>query len=483
VRPESPVALDAAEPAERANAAPPVDAVLTSPPNSPGSLPEPRGPLAAGLQALLDADRPTDALELGRGVGAAELDEVAAQLLMVAGERCGRFDAVVDVVEARLSNATQPAEIRALALTGGRIARDVLRDDDRAAALLYQAHEAAPEDIEIRLELTAVYARIPRLAAHAVTGILQLLRRAPDDARIFALAGNLADHSGQAERATAMRATAGLLNAQTPGPEPAFRADAPTRGIVALDEAAVVARLAPTGWGGAAQRLLAVLAPHLEEVFGRPVEGDGMEPLAQVSPRSLALAERADRILPGRVVQLMVADVDQVRVGPGDVPSVVLPRVFVAHDALLFAAIARGLAVVRWNAVVTEALGDGEAADLRDVLHGALSNGGARDPRAQALRARLGATELKAAQALWSQVSGADDLEATARLLARACDRLALVATGAIWSSLVAGPLPALLHASPVRQAKLLRDSARGLDLIGFSARDNVWLARRERGF
>ncbi|MBM4283491.1 MAG: hypothetical protein FJ137_23020 [Deltaproteobacteria bacterium] len=171
-------------------------------------------PLAIRLQTLLDEGASPEALALATAAGFAILDEDCSQLALAAAEQSGRFDAFVEVAEARIPRARDAAEVRRLALAAGRVARDTRRDDSRAAGLLYDAHRSDPEDVDVRFELTAVYARIPRLAAHALTGILQPLRRVPDDARIFALAAHLAEQQGTPDRAAAMRSVSALLRAQ-----------------------------------------------------------------------------------------------------------------------------------------------------------------------------------------------------------------------------------------------------------------------------
>jgi hypothetical protein len=310
--------------------------------------------------------------------------------------------------------------------------------------------------------------------------VVQLLRRVPDDPRVFALAAFLAEQQAQPDRATAMRGIASLLTGQAVAPETAVRADAPTNAITPLDRDGIAGRIGPTGWGSPLQQVLAIVAPHLELTHGRPVDLPGAKPLAQASPRSLALAERADRLLPGRVAQLVVADVERSFVVPAAVPVVVLPRDMLAHEAALLASIARGLAVIRWHAaIVDDGLGTEE---LVRVLRAALLHGGAGDERATSLAARLGDDEKESAQALLVRALEAPEVPDVAGILTRACDRFALMATGAPLAALTAGPLPSIVRASPARQSELLRQSARGLDLTAFAARDNVWLLRRAHG-
>jgi len=89
---------------------------------------------------------------------------------------------------------------------------------------------------------------------------------------------------------------------------------------------------------------------------------------------------------------------------------------------------------------------------------------------------------VRAARALLVQALEDPEPEACARVLTRACDRFALVTTGAPLASLAADPLPSVLRDPPALSTELLRASPRALDLVAFAARDNLWLARREHG-
>jgi hypothetical protein len=432
------------------------------------------------LRANLDEDDP--ALALAIALAAKDhLGDEATRLAVLAAERCRRFDVAVEFAEARLQRTNDPGETRSLALGAARTARDELHDDDRAAALLYQAHQADAEDVEVRLELTAIYARIPRLASHAVTGVLQLLRRTPDDARVYALAAAVAEQQAQPERAHAMRAMDALLGAR-PVPDDVARFDGNAYALLPIERDEVAARLAPTGWNGALQQLLALLAPHLEAVFlPTPSPLPGLKPLLQASPRTLSLAERPDRLLPGRVAQLMIADVERSVVHPGAVPQIVLPRDGLTNDAVMLATIARGIAVVRFGAVVTEALRPGDDEALLALLKATFLAQG-RDSRAAALSARLREEDRQKAQALLLAALENPDTTGTAQLLMRACDRFALVVTGSPLATLSAAALPSLWRESPAARQALLKGSARALELGAFAARDNAWLLRRHHG-
>ncbi len=437
------------------------------------------GALVIQLRANLDDNDPAQALKLALSAKMLRpLDEESCRLALLAAEQSQRSDAYVDIAESRLQTATDAQEVRRLALAAGRIARDRLRDDDRAAALLYQAHQADPEDVDVRLELTTLYARIPRLAGHAVTGILQLLRRTPDDPRIFALAASLSDSQGQSERASAMRAIESVLNG-------AGADDVGGGGLAAgpvLDKEAITQRLAPTGWNGPLQQLIALLGVQLEVALNAAPTPLGAKPLAVASPKSMALAERVDRLLPGRPVQFLIADVEHPTVVPGGVPQIVLPRDLLAHEGVLLAAIARGIGVVRLGALTSELVQPGHEQELLDLLRLGLLAQGPRDARAELLTTRLGEDEKHKARGLLLQVLENPAVAVTLQILTRAGDRFALVASGSALAALAASALPTLLREPPARAMSLLRGSARGLELCSFAARDNTWLLRRQLG-
>jgi hypothetical protein len=414
------------------------------------------------------------------------LDAESARLGIDAARMLGKNLEQVELAESRLQAATHPGEIRDVALDAARVARDLLHDDDRAAALLYQAHQADAEDVEVRLELTELYARIPRLSSHAVTGILQLLRRTPADPRVFALAAELAESQGQGERAQAMRGVQAIL-AGTGVPQELMAGrwadERMSSGIMPMDRESIATRLAPTGWGGPLQQLITLLAVPLEAALGSPSPPMGSKPLVQASPRSAGMMERIDRLLPGRAVQVVMADVDRPSVCAGDMPIVVVPRDVLVHDAALYATIARGVAVARMGAMMSELVRAGSEGDLINLLKAGLLGAGSKDARSETLTARLKDEERKAAVALANQVfagPGPVDVAGTLQLMARACDRFVLVATGSPIAALQASALPSLVKEPPQRAMMLVQGSVRALELCAFAARDNAWLLRRQ---
>ena len=380
-----------------------------------------------------------------------------------------------------MQKATNPKEVQQVALAAGRIARDQLNDDDRAAALMYQAHQANAEDLQVRFELTELYARVPRLTSHAVTGVLQLLRRTPDDPRIYRLAASLSDSQGQSERAFAMHAIEAVLSGNGRAQD-FVGAVVGTSQVLPLDREAISSRLAPTGWNNPGQQLISLLGVHLEQALCRPAPPLDTKSLALASPKSLALTERIERLLPGRTVQLLVADIDRPTLFVDNDARVVLPRDLLANESALLAAVARGVGMIRLGAAVTEFVMPGQEQDLLDLLRSALLDEGARDPRAELLVMDLSDSEMESARKLMKQVLENPDLSGTLQILMRACDRFALVASGSPLGALAASALPTLLKEPPPRVMAMMQSSVRALELCAFAARDNAWLMRRQHG-
>lgn len=436
------------------------------------------------VRANLEENDPVTALRIVEEAvtsGAADLELL--QLGVDAAEQANAPHRLVDIVEARLKGATDPEEVKLLARLAGKIARERLSDLDRAATLLYLAHQADAEDVEVRLELTQIYAQIPRLASHAVTGILQLLRRTPADPRVFTLAAELAESQQTPERARAMRTIESVLRGKgMAADKQAILDERPA--IRALDAESIQSRLAPTGWGSPLQQLLAVLGSAVETVLAEPAVPGGLVALHDQSPRGALAIDRLERALPGRPFRILCGAVDQLLVLPGAVPTVVVPEdVLGLGDAALLAAVARAYGLVRLGAVLPEVLKPGEDQALIDILRTALVEE-KRDARANKLRGRLRDDELAAARALAVTVfAGPVDLAGTLGILSRAADRFALVVSGSIAGTLHAGALPTLLREPPQRAAALLANSPRALELAAFAARDNAWLVRRQHGF
>ncbi len=435
------------------------------------------------VRANLSENDPKTALDLVEQAvaqGAADLELL--QLGVEAAEKGNQPQRLVDLVDNRLKSATDPVEIKQLARAAAQVAKERLVDLDRAAGLLYQAHQADAEDVEVRLDLTRMYAQIPRLASHAVTGILQLLRRTPSDARVFALAADLAESQQQGERARAMRAVESILRGKGVPQEINKNLLDERPQLSPLDAESIQARMAPTGWNGPMQQLLAVLGAAAETVFGDAAPPADAVPLHEKSPRGALALDRLERILAGRPFRVLVGNVDRLTVVPGAAPAVVLPLDLLSlGDTALLAGVARAYGIVRLGAVLPEILKPGDDVALVNIIRNAFGN--APDAHGQRMLSRLREDELRVARGLAHQaVANSADIAGTMSILQRAADRFALVVSGSVVATLHAGALPSLMREPPQRAASILQGSSRGLELAAFAARDNAWLLRRQHG-
>jgi hypothetical protein len=409
-------------------------------------------------------------------LGTADALQVRAGL--DASVRANDAVAGLDLVDAWLKTARAPSDTRTVAAYAGRVAVEHARDFERAATLFYVAHQADPDDVEVRLDLTRVYASIPRLAGHAVTGILQLLRRAPDDARVFALAADLAAAQRQPDRARAMRSVENMLSGRGPGPDSArfdTRVD-----VVEIDVASIQTRLAPTGFGSAFHQLLLHLGPAIEAALCDRELPSGVRPVVDLGTRYGMLLERADRLLPGRALRLFLGPVDRMQlVVTTTATSVVVPESTLVHgDVALSAALLRAVAIVRLGGALSELLPEGGESVLLPLLQSALlGDSGGRAARVrEALTPETRVTMRSLAQAA---LAGDVDVVGTLNLLARCADRFALVASGSLPATLAASALPTMWGDSGAVLCDHLRASSRALDLCAYAARDNAWLLRR----
>ncbi|MBI1947130.1 MAG: hypothetical protein HYS27_15650 [Deltaproteobacteria bacterium] len=434
------------------------------------------------VRANLEENDPKTALRIvEQALQAGGADPKLLSMGLEAAERLGTPQRLVELLEARLKAASEPAEVKELARIGARLCRDRLADPDRAAGLLYLAHQADAEDLDIRFELTELYALIPRLVGHAVTGVLQLLRRTPADPRVFELAGALAEAQGQTERAANLRSVAHTLQGKGVAYDPRAMVldERPT--IRPFDDETIRSRLAPTGWGGPLHDLLVLVGPALASAFHDGVLPPGARPLHEVSSRGALALDRVERILPGRPFRLQAAAVDRLVVVPGVVATAIIPLDAVQlGDAALLALVARAYGLVRLGAIAGAVIPEGQEGAAAELLRGALL-GGATDARAQKLRLQLREEERQAAERL-VEPALKGDVASALRVLVRGADRFALMASGNVIATLHASSLPGLLREAPQKAAAMLQTSPVALELCAFAARDNTWLVRRQHG-
>jgi tetratricopeptide (TPR) repeat protein len=445
--------------------------------------------LSRQVEGMIDEGKHDEAMALLREAfttGSADAEQ--AQLGIRAARASRNARELAFFVEQRLRGASDQQEVKALALEAGRALRDVLNEHERAADLLYLAHQAAPDDVDVRLELTELYARIPRLLGHAQTGVLQLLRRAPGNARACRIAAVVAERQHIPEKREAMLAIAEILSARA---RPLDVQERPTLPPVSarrsLDEQTLKSRLAPDGFASDLDLVLSAIEGALETIFASDAAAlvDARR-LSDVSPAALPLFERIDRVLPGRAVKLLVGPNPNTVVHAGSTLHIVLPETALKHgDTFANAALARAVFVARTGGVIASLDDKSAMASVlelaRAVLLGApLSE--RQQPRAETLRKALSPARVvdlrrRAATALVDV-----DLDRFVDMHRRAADRFALLMSGSLVASLAVGPVPDLAQAGPDDAVELLRASPRALDLISFAARDNAWLLRRDLG-
>ncbi len=416
-------------------------------------------------------------------------DAELARLGIVAARGAEDPANLVTFIEERLKAAEDQTEVRSLALEAGRAFWQQLAKPEKAAELLYLAHQADPENIDIRIELTSLYAEIPRLFAHAQTGVLQLLRRVPQSHRVYDIGAQLAARQRRAERARALASAAALLDPTRVLERHHLDASAaPQRPLQPLAEADIVQKLAPDGFGEPLQEMLRMLAPALEDMFVRNPDSAPLgRPLDEVSEGADALRQRLDALLPGREVRVLAGADDRLHVMPGDPFVVVLPLQIADADGLSAAWIARGLAVARLYGAMAELMPQTRLAELYYVLRTVLLDElPPNDPvrvMADHLKSRAGEAVIERAALiardhLKDQAGLADMLAATRRTV----DRFSLMASGSVVGALAAGPVPGVVDMPGPERAAQLGQSPRALDLLSFTAKDNMWILRTDLG-
>ncbi len=447
--------------------------------------------LGQKAQSLLDEGKPVEALDVleeafREGQGDAELARVG----VLASEASGTPEQRAYFLAQRLPHLTDPREKQGVALSAGRLLRDELDQPEKAAEMLYVAHQCAPENLELRLELTSLYAKLPRLIAHAQTGVLQLIRRAPSDPRAFGVATDVAVAQNRADKKGAMIAANLLLAAKPLTPAVAPPGPLLPEADIPLLQSATTSVLAPKTFakGRTFGTLVALLGSPLENEFvDNTAKLTTAERLLEVRPDAGRYLERIDRLLPGRPMKFLVGDVDVLTFHPGAVLHALLPRHMLNFgDAVLVAFVARAYAVARLGGVIPETLDPEDMGEVRRLLEAAFL-GRAPDEgtrrKAERLLTRVpddlqGAASNGARVALPENPAGeAQTFGEGIRIVA---DRFGLLVSGSLPGTLAAGALPEVLVETPAATSSALIASPRALDLCRFAARDDVWELRRQ---
>ncbi len=419
-----------------------------------------------------------------RALREGEGDDDTARLALEAVQGASDAEAALALCEERLQAGLDADSVRTWAFEAGRIARDKLKDTSRAAGLMYRAHQAAPEDLDVRIELTALYGQIEELVDAAQTGVEQLLRRAPADPRVYHLASEVAAAQHNLERARAMRSAEHLLEGRASGKAaPPGSPLSGARGPSTVER--VLATIGPSGAGKALVELVQLCAPELEQQLA-PRGGSlaGARVLEDASPAAAALLQQIEALLPGRPLKVLVGPEPSTQVFPGTPLTVVFPEDALLHgDTVVVAHLARAVAMARLGGALFELLPKENEARLLGVVR-ALAEGNVAYPLANTLTASLdretGALVADLAAAVMA--TGTPEVATWRSAVLRLADRFTLAVSGALSGALDAGALPGVYRAGADEVAAGLQQSARGLDLCRFAARPAAWVLRRELG-
>jgi tetratricopeptide (TPR) repeat protein len=398
----------------------------------------------------------------------------------------------VRLAQERLKQQTDPKEAGPLSLEAGRAARDSLGDLELAASLLYIAHEQSPEDLDLRLELTQLYARIPKLLGHAETGVLQLLRHAPDDGRVFLLGADVALAQGDPIRAKAMEAASNLLlgqAAEEPDNVSAFidKSGSPTP----LVRETVLGELLPSDVDAAFFELMDGLSRPLESVLTWDqtalVGAQEMEVAGDTG--SLArLMSRLEHLFPGRPVQWRTAPIPEMVFIPGEPTQIILPADLLQAEApKRAAALGRALAAARMIPTLAVAAADPVLERVPEMLRALLLDDTDINPgllpRVSELRSKIPPDVLPGlrdlAVAAYRQETPPDLFQWRTDIL-RFLDRVALFVSGSVVAAMSTGPLPELK--SGQAPSEPVGNHPRALKLCLSAAQGQVWQMRRAYG-
>ncbi|MCP4502792.1 MAG: hypothetical protein GY822_22870 [Deltaproteobacteria bacterium] len=382
------------------------------------------------------------------------------------------------------------------ALLAGRAARDELLNQEKAAELLFEAHQCAPENLELRLELTSLYAKMKGLLPRAQTGVVQLLKRAPTDGRVYGIAAEIADQLEMLDMRASMRAASFLVQSKPLTPEVAPPGPLlPNPNPSSVSESDLVESIAPESYQQTRKvaELMRTLGSSVEVEFAENVSLlVRSKRLADVLPTSIKQTERIDQVFPGRPLKILVGHVTQVKFHSGAVLHAILPESILHFgDAVVVAFLARTFAVARLGGVTADECSREEMVSLRRLLVAAFvepSDDEAVQKNAHRLFLEL-PEEVKAQAFTLASTAFHEEHQETGRDVMAwrdgvrtLADRFALLVSGSLPGALAAGALPGLLSDTPSITGDKLMRSERAIDLCRFAAGTEVWALRRSLG-
>ncbi|MEW5851394.1 MAG: hypothetical protein AB2A00_21575 [Myxococcota bacterium] len=328
---------------------------------------------AEGATLLFHAER---ALEAG--------DDWQVRLLAVEGaRRAPDPEALLRHVDAALPLAPDARMASALAAEAGRVALDLLKDNERAVNIVYRAHTLAPQDNTLKAMLAEAYSRDPLLADHALMASTHLLDADAELPGAFLWIARARAHQKDLRRAALSGEAHRLLGGKATLPETVPWHD-PRRGADRALELAVDASwAAPEGYNHALASLYAQLSGAVHQL--RTVTSVEARPLAADEARALVGDVRFARSMVGFTLPVVAASDPGAHIVGTTAPQLAVgPDVFTAPEAVRRAVLTLGFAAVNWGLEPALVMGVPDVTRLRQAVMAALGVGHENHPRLKA---------------------------------------------------------------------------------------------------
>jgi lipopolysaccharide biosynthesis regulator YciM len=386
----------------------------------------------------------------------------------------------------RIQSADDADEIESLYRESGRVARDELEDYDSAVNYLYKAHQVAPDDIELQLEVAELYARMPHLHEHARVGLEQLAKKIPGDYRLYHIASILAQHSLESDKEQAMQTAMDVLSGVAITKKTNFKhlhlaPSGAAEGKNITDLATILSgREKAPQWHLILENIGGLVESRLVR---HQVESLPTQPLESASLEYVQAARYLNDRFAGRPIEFGIGDTLATVYEPGTKTKVVIPEeLFAAGPDFVWAAMARATFVVRAGFTLGETLLDDDIADFLEHLKFLMGEDGTYELTSLAdagLSAELTGDLIADAQA----AAAKNIILRWRRMTRKTADRFSLIASGSMLGSLAAGPYPEALNEAPLMIAAGIKNQARALDLCAYGLSQEPWSLRASWGF
>lgn len=411
--------------------------------------------------------------------------EIALQGIL-ASRGASKYEDLLYFIDRRVKNADDAQEVEDLYREAGRVARDNLGDAEKAVKYMYQAHQLAPDDIELQIDVADLYTKVPHLHTHAQIGLEQLSQQIPEDHRLYVIASRLAEAAGHHERSMAMLDAGNMLSGinltsidETPELESSVF-DHETSLESANMVHALAGRTKLPQWHLLLENLGGVLESRL---IRHDIEKSVRHPLETIGERVSSMGTSLLNKVVGRPIELWVGDQAETLFEPGAVTQVILPeRIFNEPVGIVSAFMARAVFAARSGFVLSETLAEDDIADFLEHLRFLLREPGRYD---QSALAEAGLSqELTQELIVDAQAAVARNIvKRWQRMAKKTTDRFAFVASGSIRGAIMSGPYPDALDEAPLLVAAGLKNHNRALDLCGYSLSNAGWDLRVKWGF